>query len=247
MYDISPSIYLPNDVVSTDILIEGIKDCLIFHLIHSNFILQLNSDGVINTFSSKHYIKMMHLHIATIFLVACTISCITADCYIDNGCPNTKTKKKEYRIGQRWRPNSDPCYTCKCVKSKEYVLACLEAINQKPKLSFKKSELIATFESTIRYAADEEMEINEREVKTKQCSPIRAPVYNLSTSKFESITYKTVYYFYTRKESRCCSRFSYFTNVHASCKVVKIGRCRSKLVKKENPKERCNMPMALIG
>nr|XP_039274595.1 uncharacterized protein LOC120348516 [Styela clava] len=177
--------------------------------------------------------------------VATAIVCVSADCYREDGCSNTNDK--EFRIGKRWKPKSNPCYTCKCIKTKKFVLACLEAVNKKRNLSVKKSQLSARFESPVNFAPDEDIEITEKEAKTKECSPTRAPIYNWAVGTFEPITYKMVYFYYKRKESRCCSRFMNFTNVHLSCKVVRISKCRSIVVKRENPKERCNKPMSFTG
>ncbi|XP_039274594.1 uncharacterized protein LOC120348515 [Styela clava] len=180
-------------------------------------------------------------------IIVCIIVYVAADCYQEAGCSNSHGNDKIYKVGQRWRPDSVSCYTCKCISTKKFVLACLEAVNKKPNLSVKKSQMSARFESPVTYTPDEDIEIPREEANTKECSPTRAPIYNWATGTFEPITYKMVYYYYTEKKSRCCSRFMNFTNVHPSCKVVKINKCRSIVVRRDNPNERCNRAMSLIG
>nr|XP_039272683.1 uncharacterized protein LOC120346949 [Styela clava] len=176
--------------------------------------------------------------------IVCLIVCVTADCFREIGCSR---KGKEFEIGKRWRSREHQCHSCKCVEAKKYVLECQVAIEKKIKDSVKKSKLSAHFDTSIQYAEDEDVKITEKEAKDKKCPPTKAPTYNWATGTFDPFTYKTVYYYYTRKESRCCSRSVHFTNIHPSCKVVKVNKCRSKVVKKSNPKERCFMSMSFKG
>ncbi|XP_039270618.1 uncharacterized protein LOC120345291 [Styela clava] len=188
----------------------------------------------------------MHSVLSTALIVGVLIGYVAAACYREVGCSSTWGKGRTYRIGQRWKPKSDPCYVCKCVKAKKIVLKCQVAIDEHPK-TVKKSLLSARFESMSVNAKNEDIKITRKEAKTIECPPIRAPIYNWATGTFEPITYKNVYYYYIRRVSSCCSRFIGYTSVHPACKVVKISKCRSKAVRKDNPQERCNLSMRYVG
>ncbi|XP_039271384.2 uncharacterized protein LOC120345867 [Styela clava] len=177
---------------------------------------------------------------------ACLVSCVVADCYWEVGCTNTKRKGRQYNVGQKWRPSSNSCYNCKCILAKKFVLECLEVAETQSQ-SVKKSQISARLSNPVRFAQEENVKITAKEAATKECAPTPAPTYNWSTGTFQPITYRTVHYYYTRKESRCCSLYFAPISVHPLCKVVKVGKCGTKVVLKSNPKESCNMAMSFRG
>ncbi|XP_039273210.2 uncharacterized protein LOC120347344 [Styela clava] len=175
-----------------------------------------------------------------VLIIACCIGCVVSVCYREVGCVNTRKKYRDYKIGQRWKSSSDPCYSCKCIKRKKFAMACLEPVNKRTELSVRKSLFTGRFESSVNYNLSEDRRISELE--TMECPPTPIPVYNWTTGTFEPT--KIVYYYYIRKVSRCCSRFTKFSYVHPSCKVVKISRCQSKAVMKNNPRKICGKRMS---
>lgn len=180
--------------------------------------------------------------------VSCVVVCVAADCYRQYGCEDKKRNTK-YEAGQRWKPSTNPCYRCYCYEAKRYVLGCQKAVEEDLPYtsSVKKSAFIARLYRLPSQQEDEDVEISQEEAKTIECELVPGPTYNSVTGEFEDRIYRNIYYYYTVKQSQCCSRTLAYRSVHPSCEAVQISECRWKVVQKENPTEPCNAAMSFVG
>ncbi|XP_039272650.2 uncharacterized protein LOC120346920 [Styela clava] len=184
----------------------------------------------------------------SILSVALVVVCVSADCYRQIGCEDKK-RKSEYEYGQRWKPSTNPCYRCSCYEAKRYVLGCQKAVEKESSRAFsvKKSAFIARLYKLPTEQQFEDIEITREEAKTIECDPVPGPIFNIKTEKFQNRIYRNVYYYYTEKQSQCCSRTIAYRSIHPSCEAVQISECRWKVVQKDHPTEPCNGPMSFVG